>query len=153
MATLTQVIRALQYGPLFDMMDRRTGTALLLVNKEISEMIVEYVNAPTREGLPSFAHPAFDLRTNDWPALYLRIRGEVIYIDIGYNPFIKCTWTSKISKCNLDNLETTFYVFNIHDHTGEEIIDSIILSDKFSWNELITSYQDYIKRRECHTST
>jgi hypothetical protein len=142
MADLTQVIRALQYGPLFDMMDRRTGVALLFVNKEISNIVTEYVNLPTREDMPSFAHPAFDLRIKDWPALYLRLKSEEIYINPPIGTFIKCTFN--ISRSILD-AEKEHYIFNIHNYDNS-IIDSIILPDKFSWNELITSYQEYVKR-------
>jgi hypothetical protein len=92
--------------------------------------------------MPSFAHPAFDLRIKDWPALYLRLKSEEIYINPPIGTFIKCTFN--ISRSILD-AEKEHYLFNIHDYDNS-IIDSIILPDKFSWNELITSYQEYVKR-------
>ncbi len=128
MADLTQMIRALQYGPLFDMLDRRTGTALLHVNKPISKMVTEYVK--TTNG---FAPNAFE------PHLHyciMRCKDTVmtILVDSNCMDYIKCKFTIVDSS------------YAVHVYNRDSTIAETIGLDKESYIAIKSSYDEYDKK-------
>ncbi len=129
MADLTQAIQALQYGPLFDMMDRRTGASLLMVNKPISKMVSAYVNATG-----GFKPPAFEghgdhciIRYNDM-AMKILTRPD-------FYGFIKCKWIIIAAPRT--------YTFHVYDCMGT--ITETIALDKDCFNAVVSSYKEYVK--------
>ncbi len=134
MADLTQVIQALQYGPLFDMMDRRTGAALLFVNKSISQMVTAYVNA-----IDGFAPAAFE------PHLHyciMRCKNTVLTIRVESNcmGYIKCIFT--ITNTAYGSPSYAVHVYN-RDST---IAETIAIYDKESYIAIKSSYDEYDKK-------
>ncbi len=140
MADLTQIIRAAQYSPLFDMMDRRTGAALLLVNKSISKMVIEYVHAPSRLGIPPFHPCAFEAHKD---CCIIRYEDQHVIINVRYHGLLQCSWSTEESipgwPC------TKYYLFNIHGQTGT-IISGITIPEKKIFDAIVSSYQEYERR-------
>jgi hypothetical protein len=133
MADLTQVIQALQYGPLFDMMDRRTGAALLFVNKPISKMVSTYVNATG-----GFSPNAFE------PHLHyciIRFKDTIIQIPVESNcmDYIKCVFTITNSEYGLPS-------YAVHIYNRDSTIAETIGLDKESYNDIKSSYNAYDKK-------
>jgi len=155
MADLTQVIRALQYGPrqaqspkgktpgseselelcssagpLFDMMDRRTGAALLFVNKEISNMVTAYIKATD-----GFKSPAFEVYKDH---CIIRYNNTVLKILTSSNVhgFIKCSFTITTSMYGLLS-------YAIHFYNCKTFIAETIGIDKQFYQAVISSYKDY----------
>ena len=133
MADLTQAIHVLKYGPLFDMMDRRTGAALLLVNKRISQMVTEYVNATD-----GFAPAAFE------PHLHyciMRCKNTVLTIHVESNcmGYIKCKFTIVNSVYGSPS-------YAVHVYNRNSTIAETIGLDKESYIAIKSSYDDYDKK-------
>lgn len=134
MTDLTLVIKALRYGPLFDMMDRRTGAALLLVNKGISCCVQEYVRLPNRKA--GFAQPVFDVTPTGCKI------GDYTYdvpgFILDYRDYIKCKGEF------IPDLSYPIYKIHILDK-WDNIIESISLYEK-DYNYIMQSYLEYLKR-------
>ncbi len=133
MADLTQAIHVLQYGPLFDMLDRRTGAALLFVNKPISKMVAEYVNATD-----GFAPAAFE------PHLHyciMRCKNTVLKIHVESNcmDYIKCVFTIVNSVYGSPS-------YAVHVYNRNSTIAETIGLDKESYIAIKSSYDDYDKK-------
>ncbi len=140
MTDLTQAIHVLQYGPLFDMLDRRTGAALLMVNKPISKMVTEYVHLPTKTNEPPF-HPCAFEAYKDY--CIIRYDDQKVIINVRYRGLLKCSWSAEESipgwPC------TKYYVFHVHGQSGT-IFGGVTIPEKKVLDTIVASYQEYERR-------
>jgi hypothetical protein len=145
MPTLTEVIKATRYNSIFDYIDSRTASSLLLVNKEISKYVKEYASLPTTEKEAPFSKPAFEVTKG---AIIFNYKGNSFTRD--FNDRIKyCTYQkihNRISsgKFVLLTEEEKYYFFKVE---GTYYSLKIRIKDFEEVKAYYSSYKEYIKLR------
>ena len=139
MSTLAEVIKATRYNSIFDYIDSRTASSLLLVNKEISNYVKEYASLPSKGKETPFSKPAFEV-TKD--AIIFNYKGNSFTMN--FNDRIKYCTYHKIRRHILVTDQEKYYFFKVE---GTYYSLNIMIKDLEEVKAYYNSYKEYKKLR------